>query len=143
MYPAQMYLLSVKGSEIQKALARSVEDWTGQGHWLQVSGIAFEHDVEAGTVSNISILRNGTPEALKENASYKMVTIDYLVGKSGGDQDGYTMFNPSQIIEVESGGQLLKDIVFEALQRAGKQGISPTLDERIKTLGGGNVCANG
>ena len=94
-------------------------------------------------MSNISVLRNGTPEALKKNASYKMVTIDYLVGKSGGDQDGYTMFNPSQIVEVESGGQALKDIVLEALQRAGEQGISPTLDGRIKTLGGGNVCANG
>lgn len=141
-YPSRMYLLSVRGSDIRAALDRSISGWTGQGHWLQMAGLSWTHDVAAGRARDIHILREGQRVALEDQATYRLVTIDYLIGLSPGDADGYTMLDASQVIEVSANGRALEAEVIAALKSAGAQGIAPQLEGRIRTVGDSGVCAS-
>ena len=94
-YSAPVFLISLTGAELQAIADRSVEDWNGSGHWLQVSGWGFVHDPTAnegaGSATRLHLLpADGEPVPIDPTATYKVVTGEYLITDKYGDRDGYT-----------------------------------------------------
>lgn len=128
-YPSPLVLLEIDGATVRRALERSVEGWSGGGWWLQVAGIAFRHNPQDGTVSDITLLNTtGGPRPLQDGERVLAVTGTYLVDPTLGDQDGYTMFNPQQVV---ARGPDLKQGVRTALAAAEPMGIAPSIEGRI------------
>lgn len=129
-YPVVMRLTELDGATIQAMLERSVEDWSGGGHWLQVAGLAYRHDVDAGSARDAVVLGAEGPLALDPAHRYRVVLTDFLLDPSG-NQDGYTMLSPELVIEAEANGSHLEDVVRTALAAAGDAGIAPEVEGRI------------
>ena len=128
-YPTPLVLLQIDGATLRRVLERSVEGWGSAGWWLQVGGLAFRHDPQAGTASSITLLNTPDgPRPLRDDDTILAVTGTYLVDPTIGDQDGYTMLNKQQVV---ASGPDLKVSVREALQAAEPEGIAPTVEGRI------------
>ncbi len=120
-YPTPLVRIEIDGATLEKVLARSAEDWTGNGNWLQVSGLAFVHDPATTSGSRLTLL--STRKTIAPTDKLVAVVPGYLVDPSG-DRDGYTML-PN--IAAPTGPDL-KDLVVKALA-AGP--IAPVLEGRI------------
>ena len=108
---------------------RSIEAWTGNGHWLQVSGWGFRHDPDASTATGLSLLPDdGEPVAIVPEQTYRVVVSNYLIA-SWSDRDGYDF--PIRKLDVAANGTDLKALVMAALREAGRDGIAPAVDGRI------------
>lgn len=129
-YPAPMQLIEVDGATLQAVLDHAVEDWTGSGHWLQIAGWAYRHDVTAGTASGVVWLSPDGAQALDPARKYRVVTTDYLLDPSGG-QDGYTMLSQSMAVDSPHNGTDLEQVVLTTLEAAGEAGIGPEVEGRI------------
>ena len=124
-YPTALKLMTISGATLGDILARAGEDWTGQGHWLQVAGLAFRYDPATGAATDLTLLTGkDAPRPVSPDETLRIVTVDYLAG--GGD--GYTMLKDAPLL-VE--GPALKDQVRAALQKAGSAGIAPVRQGRI------------
>lgn len=132
-YPAPMYLIEIDGKTLQKVLDHAVTGWTGSGHWLQIAGLAFRHDVEAGTASNPVLVRaDGTTEPISPKRKYRVVAPQFVLDPSMGNQDGYTMLSMKQVVKTAKANTTdLKAEVLEVLTAAGQAGIAPQLVGRI------------
>lgn len=129
-YPAPLRMVALDGRTLTKVLERSIEDWTGNGWWLQISGIAFRHDPETGRVSDVTLLAPEGPRPVRPDETLRLVTVDFLVEPKWG-QDGYTMLTPAHVVDRGEDVADLKELVAAALRRAGPQGIAPPRDGRI------------
>lgn len=129
-YPMPMRLIEVDGATLQKLLDHSIEQWTGSGHWLQIAGWAYRHDVAAQTATGAVWLSPNGPQPLDPNRRYRAVTIDFLLDPSGG-QDGYGMLTPDMALDSPRNGTDLKQVVLDALAAAGLAGIGPVVEGRI------------
>jgi 2',3'-cyclic-nucleotide 2'-phosphodiesterase (5'-nucleotidase family) len=127
-YPAPLVLLEIDGATLKKVAARAVDGWSGNGWWLQIAGFAFRHDPRAGTASDLTLLTADGPRPLADGDRLLAVTQRYLVDPEMGDQDGYDMLSPKQILVARGD---LKQIVIDALGQAGEAGIAPVLEGRI------------
>lgn len=134
-FGSALSVVRIDGRTLAAVIARSVEDWTGSGHWLQVSGLRFVHDPEAGVFRDLT-LADGQP--VEPGATYNVVVPRYLVDPSIGDQDGYTMLTPSMVLP----GQTLplRALVEAGLVAAGTDGIRPATDGRICTVSDDVPC---
>lgn len=131
-YPAPMYLIEIDGKTLQAVLDHAITGWTGSGHWLQVAGIAFRHDVEAGTATNAVLLGAGKAEPIQPKRKYRVVAPQFILDAGMGNQDGYTMLSMKQVVKkAKANGTDLKAKVLEVLTAAGAAGIAPQLDGRI------------
>lgn len=126
-FPANLRLVQIDGATLQLVLNRAIEDWTGNGHWLQVSGFAFQHDPTAGTATALTLLEKGGARPIKPDDKLLAVTNDFLLTPSSG-QDGYTMLKPEMVV---AEGPELKALLQSALKAAGDAGISPVAEGRI------------
>ncbi|MDD5394615.1 MAG: 5'-nucleotidase C-terminal domain-containing protein [Thiothrix sp.] len=139
-YPARLVMLKLTGKQLQAVVDRSIQAWTGNGHWLQISGFAFRHNPDKGTAEDLSLI---TPQGLrpvKPDETIYAVTGDYLIDSSG-DQDGYTMLSDKLIVDPAQPRIELKDQVVKALQQAGSTGIAPKVEGRIcNTAVKGSPC---
>jgi 2',3'-cyclic-nucleotide 2'-phosphodiesterase (5'-nucleotidase family) len=122
-YPTTLFLVEVSGETIFSMLTHSVDRWSGNGWFLQVSGISFTQDPESGSVSEVQ-LANGTP--IDRNGKYKMVVNDYLLNPRY-DQDGYTMLSADMMISNRMVD--LRDLLLDDLDSHAE--IAPTLSGRI------------
>ena len=152
-YSMKLRLLEIDGKTLQEVVNRSVEQWPGAGHWLQISGFGFHHDSEKGTATELVLWTPEGKRPVEPGERILAVTGDYLVnprpdadGKPTSDQDGYTMLNPSQVV-AEAGD--LKRIVLAALAAVGEAGIAPQAEGRITASaddsadsGGVQLCPN-
>jgi 2',3'-cyclic-nucleotide 2'-phosphodiesterase (5'-nucleotidase family) len=129
-YPMPMKLAEVDGATLQKVLDHSIEKWSGSGHWLQIAGWAYRHDVTAQTATDVVWLGPEGPQPLDPKRRYRVVTIDFLLDPEGG-QDGYSMLSPSMILDSPRNGTDLKQVVLDALAAAGTAGIGPQVEGRI------------
>jgi 2',3'-cyclic-nucleotide 2'-phosphodiesterase (5'-nucleotidase family) len=130
VYPDRLVMIKLTGKQLQAVLNRSIQEWTGNGHWLQISGFAFRHNPDKGTAEDLSLI---TPQGLRPiqpEETLLAVTNDYLLDASG-DQDGYTMLSEKMIVDPSLPRIELKDKVVEALQQAGGNGIAPQQEGRI------------
>lgn len=133
-FPSGLHLIAVRGAQLQQALDRSVEGWTGSGHFLQAAGLRFVHDPDDVAARDVQIQADdGTWGPLDPRARYLAVVPRYLVDPNIGDQDGYTMLLPSDVL-----GQVplpsLRALTEEALKASGEGGIRPEKDGRICNL---------
>ncbi|HYG62365.1 MAG TPA: 5'-nucleotidase C-terminal domain-containing protein, partial [Thermoanaerobaculia bacterium] len=134
-FPAPLHLLRIDGRTLQQVAEHAIVGWPGSGNWLQVSGISYVHDTEAGTIRDLRLTNGGVSRPVQPDDTVMVVTNDYLVNPSG-DQDGYTMLNQKQIVDAcAADGTDLKQLVIEALEVAGEDGIEPELAGRIKQVG--------
>ena len=130
-YPAPLYLLRLKGSQLQQVAAHAIDLWPGAGNWLQVSGFAYQHDTASRQVSNVEIVTPSGRRAVRPDEDVLAVTLKYLFDPSG-DRDGYTMLDPSLVVKdcAANGRDLKSQVVIPALQAAAG-GIAPQTDGRI------------
>lgn len=138
-YPSRLAMIRLTGTQLQAVANRSIAEWTGNGHWLQISGFAFRHNPDKGTAEDLSLI---TPQGLrpvKPDDSILAVTGDYLLDASG-DQDGYRMLGESLIVDPSQPRIELKDKVIEALQQAGSTGIAPQVEGRICNTARRGLC---
>ncbi len=128
-YSAPLRLIEIDGGTLARVLAHSVKDWTGNGWWLQVSGLAFRHDPESESVTDLTLLEAAGPRPILPEERLRVVTSDFLLDPDGG-QDGYTMLRPDQAID-DGPGPDLKQLVIASLRAAGEAGIAPAVVGRI------------
>jgi 2',3'-cyclic-nucleotide 2'-phosphodiesterase (5'-nucleotidase family) len=132
-YPVSLHLIDISGAQLKSALMHSVEDWTGSGWWLQSAGIAFHHDVEHESISDLSLVdQNGKLSPVSDEQRILVAVSNYIVDPNIGDQDGYTMLNLDK--EVIYGTPLdLKKVVTENIQLSWQNGqaIKPALPGRV------------
>lgn len=138
-YPSPLRLLRLDGRTLRQVASHAALGWPGAGNWLQISGISYTHDTGTGTVSDVQLRTPQGSRPVRDDEEVLVVANDYLVDNSGNnDQDGYTMLNPSQIVQGCAADETdLKEIVIEALRTAEPQGIAPEVDGRIRQAGAG------
>lgn len=127
-YPSATQRVRLDRATLEAVLERAVQDWTGQGHWLQVAGLAFRHDPETGTVEDITLLTGGAPRPLGPEESVEAVTVTYLTTPETG-QDGYTMISPDRVVGAP--GPAVKSLVLAGMEAAGAGGIAPVVEGRV------------
>ncbi len=130
VYPDRLVMIKLTGKQLQEVADRSIQDWSGGGHWLQISGFAFRHNPDKGTAENLSLITPQGLRPIKPDETLLAVTNDYLLDASD-DQDGYTMLSEKMIVDPSLPRIELKDKVVEALQQAGSAGIAPHQEGRI------------
>jgi 2',3'-cyclic-nucleotide 2'-phosphodiesterase (5'-nucleotidase family) len=142
-YPTPLYLLRLTGATLQEVADQSVRGWPGSGSWLQISGLAYQHDQAAKAARNLTLLAPGGARPVRPDETVLVVTNDYVINPDIGDQDGYTMLSRGQIVPgCAATGQDLKDLIVRDLKAAEPQGIAPVDEGRIcqpgtKCLAGG------
>jgi 5'-nucleotidase len=125
--------MGLKGADVREALEYSVSraestQNEGTGRFLQVSGLRFNWNPDAGVGSRVTRVEvrnpDGTYTALDDNMVYKVAVTDYLRG--GGD--GYTIF-AERAIDPYDFGRAVSDILVEYLET--NSPVSPGLEGRI------------
>lgn len=124
-YPGELRLLRVRGKVLQRAVSHAVEDWTGNGRWLQVAGIAYRHDPARAEASDLTLLTPSGPRSVEDDEEILLVTSDFLA--QGGD--GYC-WNLAEIVP-DVPVLALETLVIEELRRTKDEGISPRVEGRI------------
>ena len=67
-YPIGLRLIELTGKQVKQAVAHSISNWTGNGKYLQVSGLAFHHDVENARATDLSLVdHQGKVTAIKDD----------------------------------------------------------------------------
>lgn len=132
-YPVSVHLIDISGAQLKAVLNHSIEDWSGNGWWLQSAGIAFRHDVENQQVSDLHLVDKAGHKTLVTDEERIVVAVsNYIVDPSIGDQDGYTMLNLDNEIPY---GKLfdLKTVVSDVIKSNWRQGksIAPKLPGRV------------
>jgi 2',3'-cyclic-nucleotide 2'-phosphodiesterase (5'-nucleotidase family) len=122
-YPSATRLLKLDRSTLDQVLARSVSSWTGQGHFLQVAGMAFRHDPATGEVTDVTLLGPDGPRRLGPDESVLAVTVTYVA--DGGD--GYEMLTSE--LHIGEPGPPVKGLLVEALGSLDE--LSPAMEGRI------------
>jgi 2',3'-cyclic-nucleotide 2'-phosphodiesterase (5'-nucleotidase family) len=136
-YNSELVRVELDNNQLDQILKRATEGWSGKGHWLQISGFAFQHDPRKGEghrVDAISLLQDGKMMKLPDRP-LQAVTYKFLI--EGGD--GYDMLKPLQWLSVAGS---LKERLRQIL-RASKEPIQPRVDGRICNLAeiGKRPCA--
>jgi len=124
-YPADLVLLRLDAATLQQVVSHAVTDWTGNGWWLQVAGMAFRHDPESGTATDLTLLGPDGPRRVAPDEEILVVTGDFLAQGN----DGYTMLAGAPRVDAPAAD--LKQLVADALRAAGQQGIAPEVEGRI------------
>jgi len=129
-YPTRLVMVKLTGAQLQQVITHSVSDWTGSGHWLQISGFAFRHDPEDRKAYDLRLVTESGLKPIKADDELLAVVNYYLVDESG-DRDGYTMLNSSMLVDPGAERPDLVNVVIDALRRSGDKGIAPKRDGRI------------
>jgi 2',3'-cyclic-nucleotide 2'-phosphodiesterase (5'-nucleotidase family) len=138
-YPSPLVLIELDGATLHRVVDHSVEDWTGNGWWLQIAGFAFRHDPEQGRAYDLTLLTPQGPRPIRPGERLLAVTNDFLMNPASG-QDGYAMLVPELLRTRPEAGPDLRDLVAEALRAAGKQGIAPQVEGRICNVKREGAC---
>ncbi len=130
-YPSPMHLIRIDGKTLKQVAQRSVSEWPGQGRWLQVAGFAFRHHTVQQRADRVTLLTANGPRPVKDSDSILAVVSNFLIDPAIGDQDGYTMLDKTQIVDIGQAPPDLKVLTMNALQAAGSTGIAPQEAGRI------------
>ena len=128
-YPSDLRLIEFERSLLPDVLAHSVSSWTANGHWLQVSGLAYIHDPEQGTVEHIHLTGESEPEVNQGVGKIRAVVPYYLISDHT-DHDGYVMLNEGMQVACAVNGAEVKDL-FKSLLINSPDGIDVQRDFRI------------
>ncbi|UCE63134.1 MAG: bifunctional metallophosphatase/5'-nucleotidase [Nitrospirota bacterium] len=125
-YPNKLKLLRIKGSTLQQIISHAVEDWTGRGFWLQISGFAFRHNPEIQKADSLTLLTPDGPRPIQADEELLAVTNSYLA--EGGD--GYHWLSSEEVMNVDESPDL-KEVVIKNLLAELEEGIAPEVEGRI------------
>jgi 2',3'-cyclic-nucleotide 2'-phosphodiesterase (5'-nucleotidase family) len=127
-YDNSLVKLEITGELLQQVVNRSIENWTGEGHFLQISGFAFRHDPATGQATDLTLLTGedgeGGTTPIEADTPLTAVTVGYL--REG--EDGYACLASPSLQELGSREGFL-GLVRERLQAAGE--IAPKAEGRI------------
>jgi 2',3'-cyclic-nucleotide 2'-phosphodiesterase (5'-nucleotidase family) len=132
-FSSELILMRVPGSVLQEVIERSVEEWTGSGHFLQIAGFAYRHDPEAKTADGLTLLTAEGPRPVSPEEEILLVTTEFLADPGRG-QDGYTMLRPEYIVD-DTTRPRLRQLVEQGFAAAEPEGITPRREGRICTVG--------
>jgi 2',3'-cyclic-nucleotide 2'-phosphodiesterase (5'-nucleotidase family) len=140
-YPMPLKLLRIPGRVLQQVVSHAVEDWTGNGWWLQISGFAYRHnpDTEPPTADRLTLLTLQGPRPIDPDEELLVVTNEFLVNPAQG-QDGYTMLTPEHRVPYDGETMDLQQLVVKALQTSGVEGIAPQVEGRICNIQRAGPC---
>ncbi|SEH09173.1 bifunctional metallophosphatase/5'-nucleotidase [Candidatus Venteria ishoeyi] len=130
-YPAKLALIKIKGATLQRVINRAIQDWAGNGHWLQISGFAFRHNPETNTADQLSLIEASGIRPISPDETLLAVVNDFLLDPGKGNQDGYDMLSSKMIINPDEDWPDLREKTATALQQAGEKGIQPETLGRI------------
>ncbi len=143
-YETPLRLVKINGAILQQVADHSTRGWPGSGTWLQLAGFAWVHDQSGRRATNLTLLTPQGPRPVRPDEEILAAVSDFLVNPGIGDQDGYIMLKPEQIVtNCEANGRDVKEIVVEALKAAQPQGIAPVADGRICQPNDGRPCLAG
>jgi len=135
-YKTPLKRIKINKEILQQVVSHAIEDWTGNGWWLQISGFAFRYDLstEPPTARDLTLITpDGGRRAIKPGEEIYAVTTGFLLDREKG-QDGYTMLNlddPKQKPADEGDAVDLRDLVIQELKARGNPGIAPRVEGRI------------
>lgn len=132
-YPMPLSLIRISGKQLQQIVDHAITDWTGNGHWLQVSGFVFRHDPDKQLASGLGLITPDGVRPIRPDDSLLAVTNNYLIGNDS-DRDGYRMLDESLRMDDTLPQPDLKALVIERLGSAGDNGIAPDVQGRICNL---------
>ena len=128
-YKTDLVLIELTGAELQQVVNQSVREWDANGWWLQVSGLAFQHDVANQQALELSLVNESGVIKVKPDDRIIAVTNGYLLDSNGG-QDGYTFLNKSHVLAGNGSGLDLAQLVKAAL------GVTPLIIPAVE----GRIC---
>ncbi|HVK99376.1 MAG TPA: 5'-nucleotidase C-terminal domain-containing protein [Dongiaceae bacterium] len=141
-YPTPLALIRISGKQLQDVVNHAITDWTGNGHWLQISGFAFRHDPEHNTADQLSLITPSGLRPIQPDEVLLAVTSDFLLNlDNNNDQDGYTMLGPSMVVDDSRQRPELKKVLINTLKENRKAGITPAVQGRICNLQISKPCA--
>ena len=134
-FTTKLSLLRLKGKTLKEVTARSIEGWPGSGNWLQISGFSFTHDTQNQKASDLQLVTSAGSRPVQDDDDILVVTNQFLFDPSQGNQDKYTMLDPSLVVQdcAVNGKDLKVEIITPVLQAATK-GIAPKKDGRIRQV---------
>lgn len=138
-YPSPMALIRIDGRILQEVVNRAVEDWSGNGWWLQIAGFAYRHDPETGTATDLTMLTPDGPRPILPEETLLAVVNTYLIDPKYG-QDGYIMLSEDMLVDPNGAMPDLKLVTIAALRAAGADGIAPEVVGRICNTGKPGPC---
>ena len=124
-YDSDLVRVELDARQLDAVLERAALGWSGRGHWLQVSGFAFQFDprkAPGNRVNAISLLQEGKVVKLPDRP---LQVITYAFLAEGGD--GYDMLKPLKRVAVGGG---LKTRLRKMLEDR-TEPIRPLVDGRI------------
>jgi 2',3'-cyclic-nucleotide 2'-phosphodiesterase (5'-nucleotidase family) len=131
-YETPLRLIRIDGATLQKVVNHAVQYWPGSGSWLQISGFAYTHDTQGKKAGGLTLLTAQGPRPVRPDEEILAAVDDFLVNPEIGNQDGYDMLKPAQVVPgCAADGHDLKKVVETALRAANPQGIAPTAEGRI------------
>jgi 2',3'-cyclic-nucleotide 2'-phosphodiesterase (5'-nucleotidase family) len=133
-YPVGLRLLEVSGKTLKQMIDHTIEDWTGNGWWLQVSGLAFRHDPVNQRATQVSLIdENGKPTLVADDDKIVVVVNNYMADASISNQDGYTMLTLDDEVPYADKLIELKTVVIDAIKSSWAKGeaITPKLPGRV------------
>lgn len=130
-FPSPLFMIRISGETLFQVLQKSIDGWPGHGRWLQVAGLAFEHDSIDGRIDALTLLTPQGPRAIEPDEALLVVTNRFLLDPSIGDQDGYRMLSMDQVVDPDASTPDLVDLVVAALREAGEAGIAPRVEGRV------------
>lgn len=137
-YPSGLKLMRLSGATLQKVVDNAISQWTGNGHFLQISGFAYRHDVGAGVATDLTLLTADGARPIRPEETLLAVVPDFIA--RGGD--GYAMLVEEAEI-VEAPERELKGLTIEGLAAAGSVGIAPEIEGRICSSDHDGPCLAG
>ena len=133
-YPVELLKIELSGRVLKQVLEHAADAWPGSGSWLQISGFTFEHrpdNAEGSKITNLRFSEANGGDAIDDDDRFWAVTSRFLRG--GGDGYSMLMQIPDGRIVSPNTPIELKDILKDALRDAGRQGIAPQCDGRIRS----------
>jgi len=116
-----LVVLDLSGAELREAIRRAVEEPEHSG--IEVSGVTVRVETPGAPKSTLLAVEiDGEP--IRADARYRVATNSFLAG--GGD--GY--FDEDAAVEIDT-GFLLRELLEDALGRAGDAGLAPDAGERF------------
>jgi 2',3'-cyclic-nucleotide 2'-phosphodiesterase (5'-nucleotidase family) len=134
-YPVDVRVIEISGKQLREVVNHSIEDWSGNGWWLQSSGIAFRHDVANNRATDLSLIdKQGKLTPVKDSDRIVASVNGYIANPQGSDQDGYTMLNlDTELVYYQEQPIDLKTSITKAIKAKWDKGqaISPVLPGRV------------
>lgn len=135
-YPSELKILRITGEVLRQAVSHAITDWTGNGHWLQISGFAFRHDPDRQVADRLTLLTPEGPRPIAPDEELLVVASSFVAAGN----DGFEMLSEDLIVPYDGGPVDLRDLVVGGLAAAGDEGISPAVEGRIFNTRRGGPC---